>query len=163
MFVSSPATTPTWTTAETTKRTVSPTLWRSWRSISTTSWTRNYHSTMRRKTNSHMRSVHILFLTSHTTFIHHLVLLFSPVTTTPRGTLCCPGMKCALWIIFYLLSFLLSPGGQFGQTFDLLWILQFFWTAQTHQNPAGYYRLSTQSRTRWAPVPWWRIRYSLLR
>lgn len=46
----SSAMTPTWTTAETTKRTVSPTRWLSWRSTSTMSWTMSCPSTTKRKT-----------------------------------------------------------------------------------------------------------------
>lgn len=45
----------------------------------------------------------------------------------------------------------LSPGGEFGQTFDLLWVLQLLRAAQTHQNTAGHHRLQTKSWICWAP------------
>lgn len=48
-------------------------------------------------------------------------------------------------------DFFLSPGGQFGQTFDLLWVLQLLRAAQAHQNSAGHYRLQTESWIYWAP------------
>lgn len=82
-FVSSSVTTPTWTTAETTRRTGLPTPWCSWRSISIMSWMMRCLSTMWRKTNSLMRWAVVTFscafahLFSCFVHRHHLIGLCS--------------------------------------------------------------------------------------